>query len=101
MREAPERETELPSSQPTPDTRLVVPVGVAEAPLEIPLFASHDAVAQDDEERQREDEDPRAAGSDADAGIEKKHADVDRIAAPAVDAGGDQRAHRLIGRHRR
>lgn len=45
--------------------------------------------------------DPRAARSYADAGIDERHADVDRIAAPAVNAGRDQCAHWLIPRHRR
>ena len=42
--------------QPAADTRLVVAVGVAEAPLKIRFFARDHAIAQDDDERQREDE---------------------------------------------
>src|SRR5260370_10316385 len=87
--------------QPAADTRLVVAVGVAKAPLEICLLARDDDVAHGDRQRQREDEDPWAARSYADAGIEEEHADVDRIAAPAVNAGRDQRAHTLTRSHRR
>src|SRR5215510_2531162 len=82
--------------QPAADTRLVVAVRVAEAPLEIGLLARDHAVAQGDGERQHEDKNPRAARSHADAGIEEEHADVDWIAAPAVNAGCHQRAHGLI-----
>src|SRR5262245_5023323 len=91
--------TDCAELQPAADTRLVVAVGVAEAPLEIGFLAWNHAVAQRDGEREREDKNPRAARGEADAGIEKKHADVDRIAAPAVNAGRHQSAHRPIGGH--
>src|ERR1700738_2930730 len=64
--------------QPAADMRLVVAVGVAEAPFEICLLARDDDVTHGDRQRQREDEDPWAARSYADAGIEEEHADVDR-----------------------
>src|SRR5215813_2420629 len=87
--------------QPAANTRLVVAVGVAEAPLEIGLLACDHAVAHSDGERQREDKNPWAGRLQADAGIDEKHAGVDGIAAPGVYAGCHQRPHRLIGGHRR
>src|SRR5215831_7461824 len=84
--------------EPPGDTPHVVAVGVAEASLEICLLARDD-VAHDDCQRQRKDEDPWAARSYTDAGIEETHADVDRIATPAVYAGCDQRADGLVGGH--
>src|SRR5215467_13975897 len=53
--------------QPAANTRLVVAVGVAEAPLEIGLLACDHAVAHSDGERQREDKNPWAGRLQADA----------------------------------
>src|SRR5688500_14500899 len=68
--------------QPAADARFVVAEGRAEMPFEIRLLARHDDSAHDDDEWHCENEHPRAARRDADAGVEQKHADIDRIAAP-------------------
>src|SRR4051794_30810271 len=64
--------------------RLVVAIGVAEAPLEIGFLARNDAVAKCDCQGHREQEYPGAAYGYADPGQEEEHCEVDRIATPAV-----------------
>lgn len=49
-----------PTLQPAAHAGLVVPIGAAEAPIEIRLLARDDAIADRDNKRQREDQDPRA-----------------------------------------
>src|SRR5262245_49297722 len=81
--------------QPAAHAGLVVAIGVAEAPLQVRLLARDDAPADRDYQRQRQDQDPRALCGYADAAVDEKHAEIDGIAAPAVNAGRHQRARGL------
>src|SRR5262249_16270909 len=76
---------------------LVVPLGVAEPPLQVRLLAANDAVANCDCQRQHENQSPCASGAHTDAPVEQKHSEIDGIAAPAVDAGPHQGAGRFLG----
>src|ERR671919_2516083 len=87
--------------QPAAHAGLVVPIGVAEPPFQIRLLARDDAVADRDCQRQREDQGPRAFCGYADAAVEEKHAEIDGIAGPAVNAGRHQRARGLDRAYRR
>ena len=71
--------------EPAPDMRLVVTIGVAEAPIEIGLFARNDGVAKCNRQRHCEQEYPGAAYGYADPDQEEKHCEIDGIAAPAVN----------------
>ena len=82
--------------QPAAHAGLVVPIRVTEPPFQVRLLARDDAVANRDGQRQREDQDPRAARGYANAAVDEKQAEVDGIAAPAVNAGRDQRAGGLV-----
>src|SRR5215471_289669 len=83
--------------QPAAHARLVVPIGIAEPPLQVRLLAANDAVANCDCQRQHENQSPCASGAHTDAPVEQKHAEIDGIAAPAVDAGHHQGAGRFLG----
>src|SRR4029453_18320914 len=90
-----------PTLQPAAHAGLVVAIGVAEAPLQVGLLARDDAQADRDGQRQRQDQDPRALCGYADAAVEEKHAEIDGIAGPAVNAGRHQRTRRLDREERR
>src|SRR5262245_44574234 len=94
------RSPNSPRLQPAADARLVVAVSDAESLLEIRLLTRHDSVADHDCQRQREYEDPRTRRSGRDTPIDEEHADVNRVAAPAVNTGRDQRADGPVGGHR-
>src|SRR5262245_34573250 len=85
--------------QPAPHAALVIAVGVAEPPFQVRLLARNDAIADRDGKRHREDQGPRAARRYANAAIDDKQAEIDGIAAPAVNARCDQRAGGLARRH--
>src|SRR6516162_11020532 len=91
--------TAADASQPAAYTGFVVAVGVAEPPSQIGFLTGYDAIADRDRQRQYEDQDPRATRGDADANVDQEKADIDRIARPAVNARGDERAGWHVGRH--
>src|SRR5712692_10293886 len=87
--------------QPATHAGLEVPIGVAEPPFQVRLLARDDAVADRDCQRQREDQGPRASCGYADAAVDEKHAEIDGIAGPAVNASRHQRAGGLVPYRRR
>src|SRR5215472_13799659 len=78
--------------QPATRADLVVSIGIAKLPFQVSLLTRDDLVAHRDRNTQREDHDPRASCGYADAAVEEKHAEIDGIAGPAVNAGRHQRA---------
>src|SRR5262245_29247800 len=89
------------SLEPAAHAGLVVPIGVAEPPFQVRFLARDDAVADRDCQRQREDQGPRASCGYTDAAVDEKHAEIDGIADPAVNAGRHQRAGGPVRGYRR
>src|SRR5688500_7526116 len=82
--------------EPAADRGLVVPIGAAEPPIQLRLFARDHSVTDRDRQKQREHEHPRAAGAEADADVAETHTEINGIARPAVNTGGHQRASGLV-----
>src|SRR5262245_4615864 len=81
--------------QPATRAGLVVPIDVAKTAFQVRLLARYDAVKDSDCQRQRDQQDPRALRGHADAALEEKHAEIDGIAGPAVNACRYQHARGL------
>src|SRR5262245_8769539 len=86
--------------QPAAHAGLIVPIGSAEAPIQIRLLTRDHAVADRNRQRQREDQCPRASLGHADPAVDEKQAEIDGIACPAVDAGHHQHTRGLVRGYR-
>src|SRR5215813_8768872 len=84
--------------QPAAHAGLVVPIGVAEPPLQIRLLARDDAVADRDCQRQGEDQCPRTSCGYADAARRWRRHDTDRGGPKGGEQGrGDHRSDARSG----
>src|SRR5437879_1448029 len=82
---------EIASSKVPSDPRAILPIGVAELPLQVALFAQDDSAMHDDENRDQQDEAPACVERERETAVQERQSHVERIAREAKRTGGDDR----------